>query len=475
VENVENPENLETLRGRRPVEPTPGATSDRDVVVRGLTLSSVAYPVTTGLQFAAQVLAAQMLVSDDFGTFSLAVSVATIAALVAQLGLPHSLLRRASAALIKGDNVEARHEILSALMVGTVSAAVVAALFASPLGTSVLDSVFTKTALASIATLVGLRAGLRVLEQIVPEVLRAFRDYAKVVVFDGLLMNLLLVSSLAVVWAAASGATTSLETVMIVFVAVPAVTLVPALVAIARKLRGTRGAGFALRNPVEPAMWVSTIGRMIIAQLDLILIGILGTSDEVALYAAPFRLVLLIGLPLLAVNQVVTPLIAGWYARGMRRRLEQTVRGTAGLAFLAACALALVFVVGGRFILSTLFGSFYTDAYTVLLILSIGQVLQTAAGSCGFAMMMTGHHRPYAVVLGVSTAVTVGLDVLLYDVMGIEGIALATAGMLVLQNFVLVLFVRRLAGFTTFADPRAAVREAREWVRHRRARSADPE
>jgi O-antigen/teichoic acid export membrane protein len=442
------------------------------VLVRGLQLSSLAYPAITGLLFFVQVLAAQLLVADDFGTFSLAVSVIAIAALVAQLGLPNSLLRRASAALIRGDDVEARHEILSALLIGAVAAVTIALLIGSPLGQEALDSMFSKTAIGAIAVLVGIRTGLKVIEEIIPEVLRAFRDFAKVVLFDGLLVNLLLVLSLGVVLLTASSA--SLETVMLVYVVVPAIVLVPAFVVVARKLRTTRASGFELRNPVEPSMWASAIGRTVIAQLDLIIIGVLGTSDEVALYAAPFRLALLVGLPLLAVNQVVTPLIAGWHVQGKRRRLEQTVRGTAGLAFLGACVFALGYLAVGKTVLTTLFGSFYADGFTVLMILVIGQVLQTLAGSCGFAMMMTGNHRIYATVLWVSAVVTVGLDVWLFDLMGIEGVAIATTSMLVLQNVIFVILVKRLAGFSTLADPRAAVREARSWLASRRSGADEP-
>jgi hypothetical protein len=40
-----------------------------------------------------------------------------------------------------------------------------------------LDALFSGTAIASIAVLVGCRLGLRVLENLVPEIFRAFRDY----------------------------------------------------------------------------------------------------------------------------------------------------------------------------------------------------------------------------------------------------------------------------------------------------------
>ena len=64
--------------------------------------------------------------------------------------------------------------------------------------------------------------------------------------------------------------------------------------------------------------------------------------------------------------------------------------------------------------------------------------------------------------------ITVTLDVLFYDRWGIEGIALATTGMLALQNVVQVIYLKRVAGFTTTADLRATYSEMRAFAARRR-------
>jgi O-antigen/teichoic acid export membrane protein len=210
---------------------------------------------------------------------------------------------------------------------------------------------------------------------------------------------------------------------------------------------------------VEPALWLSTVGLAFVGQLDVLVIGSLGTKHEAALYSAPFRLALLVGLPLVAVNQVVTPLIAGWHSQAMTQRIERTLRMTAGVALVGASLVGLVYLAAGRTILDTLFGSFYGDGWKILLILTVGQIVQTFAGSCGFSLLMTGNHRAYAVIVAVSMPVTLGLQVVGYKVGGVEGLAVATAMMLSLQNFAQMVVVRRRAGFSTTADPRMMVDE----------------
>jgi O-antigen/teichoic acid export membrane protein len=250
--------------------------------------------------------------------------------------------------------------------------------------------------------------------------------------------------------------------------------LAPAGWAIHRKLRGLDHERLRVHNPLEPSMWMVTVGRALLSQLDLLLVGVLATSADVATYAVPFRLALFVGFPLIVVNQVVPPLIASWHAGGAVERLERTLRATAGLAFLGSVAIAAVYLVAGKTIITELFGAKYSDGYTVLLILSIGQVLQTYAGSCGFALMMTGHQRAYAWLLGVSTIVTATLDVALFQVWGIEGIALATAVSLAVQNFIQAAMLRRRTGFHSIADVRLAFTEGAGTIRKvgRRGRDA---
>jgi len=451
------------------------ATSDgapRRIVLRGLGWSSIGYPLSVALLFFTQVLAARLLTRDGFGTYALAVSIFSTVALITQLGLPHSMLRRASAALSGRNRAGARNEIISAFLLGSVAAIVVTVVIASPLGEDALDALFSRTGVAALAALIGIRTGLRILENIAPEALRAFRDFLRVSLYDGFLANLLLFVALAVFLAA--DAHLSASDVMLASVVTAAVALVPALWAIHRKLRSLEHAPLRVHNPLEPAMWLSTVGRALLAQLDLLIVGMLGTSKQVALYAVPFRLALFVGFPLILVNQVVPPLIASWHAGRAIDRLQRTLRATAGLAFLVSIVIALVYVAAGQTIITHLFGAKYADAYPVLLILTIGQVVQTYAGSCGFALMMTGNQRVYAWILGVSTVITAALDVALYNVWGIKGIALATAVSLSVQNFVQAAVLRRLTGFTSMADVRLAFSEGTGTIRRaRRSRSGD--
>jgi len=445
----------------------------RRTVLRGLGWSSIGYPLNVGFMFFTQVLAARLLTRDNFGSYSLAVGIFGTVALIMQLGLPHSMLRRASSALTAGRSATVRNEVVSAFVLCTAAAVVVVVVFASPLGKEALDTLFSETGVAAFAALIGIRTGLRILENLVPEALRAFRDFFRVSLYDGLLANFLMVAALTAVLLA--DGRPSAADVMAISVATAAMALVPAFWAIHRRLGALDHEKLRMHNPLEPSMWLVTVGRAILAQLDLLLVGVLATSADVATYAVPFRLALFVGFPLIVVNQVVPPLIASWHAGGAVERLERTLRATAGVAFFGALAVAAVYVVFGKMLIGELFGAKYEDGYTILLILTAGQVLQTYAGSCGFALMMTGHQRAYAWLLGISTIITIGLDVAFFNLWGIEGIAIATALSLTVQNYVQAGMLRRLTGFHSIASVRLAMTEGLGTVRKvtKRGGSAD--
>jgi hypothetical protein len=79
--------------------------------------------------------------------------------------------------------------------------------------------------------------------------------FARVAVFNGLLMNVLLCAVLGV--ALVAGADASLEDVMLVSVVVAAIALIPAASSVFRRLRALDRTRVVLRNPIEPATWMS--------------------------------------------------------------------------------------------------------------------------------------------------------------------------------------------------------------------------
>ena len=181
------------------------------------------------------------------------------------------------------------------------------------------------------------------------------------------------------------------------------------------------------------------------SRADSIMLGILVSHDEVALYAVASRFAVLLLVPLQAVNAVVAPIIAESYAAGERERIQRAVTMASILIAVATMPAAALYLGFGDGLLS-IFGEQYRASYPVLAWLTIGQAINSLCGSVMYLMTMTQHHRAAASVAAASATVNVALNLALIPSLGAKGAAIATASSVALQNLLLLRLVRKNVG-----------------------------
>ncbi|MBC8451436.1 MAG: polysaccharide biosynthesis C-terminal domain-containing protein [Planctomycetes bacterium] len=190
-----------------------------------------------------------------------------------------------------------------------------------------------------------------------------------------------------------------------------------------------------------PMCWNSVM-RLMNSRADPAMLGWLSNAEAAAYFSVANRLASLLLFGMLAVNAVAAPLIAELHSQGKRRELQDMLTLTAKGLTLYALPLALVLIVGGRWILAV-FGPEYVAAYPVLVLLVIGRTLTCLFGTVGFLLAMTGHQNYVAKVVTVCAALKVGLNLALIPSFGASGAAAATTVMLSLMGFALYRYVRR--------------------------------
>lgn len=180
--------------------------------------------------------------------------------------------------------------------------------------------------------------------------------------------------------------------------------------------------------------------QVINSQADIIMLGILGSAKAVGIYTVANRCAGLITFVLIAVNTSFAPIIARFYASGEMDRLQREVTRNTRMILLLSLPIALALILFRVWFL-LLFGPDFTQGQTALTILSIGQLVNTGAGSVGLLLIMTGHEREAAWGVSVSAVANVILNALLIPVWGLEGAAMATACSMILWNIILAWFV----------------------------------
>src|SRR5262249_1147365 len=142
---------------------------------------------------------------------------------------------------------------------------------------------------------------------------------------------------------------------------------------------------------------------MIVTSGDNFIVGVFRSGNDIGIYGAASRLSTLLSLPLFVMNGVVAPMIAELWTKGKKKQLETFLRGATALATIPSLAGLIVFIFAGGWIMQTAFaGHNFRRGGIILVILSAGLVIDVAAGSCTFALIMTGHHRLVAVAAAIT-------------------------------------------------------------------------
>ncbi|HEX7669471.1 MAG TPA: oligosaccharide flippase family protein, partial [Polyangiaceae bacterium] len=129
---------------------------------------------TLALNFVTVALVTRVLEPDDAGAYLLAQSVAFAAAIVARLGLEHTVVWLVSSALGAGSPGGARRAIQRVVVLGTTSALVVGLVLTLGGGAFVAHTVFGSDRLARVSPILGLWSAAFALQVLLSEAMRGY-------------------------------------------------------------------------------------------------------------------------------------------------------------------------------------------------------------------------------------------------------------------------------------------------------------
>jgi O-antigen/teichoic acid export membrane protein len=404
------------------------------------------YAASAVMRFGFQVGYARMLGVEDFGRLAVALSWALLLAPVATLGYSSTVLAlvpvygaREQWSHIRGLLRRARM-----LTVGVgIAISVVAALFV----------LTTERGPSRLPFLIGFALvpilGLLLLHQ---EVLRAFREP-----LVGYTLALLAQPALAMAMTA------------LAYVVIDDLTAAQALFAyglsgalivaiewrLVARIRGRERAKAPPEYEIQRwtatsrGLFVASMFQRVIYQADLVLVGIMLGPRDAGLYAAASRIAGVSSLIVEAVNSIAAPDIAHHHASGDREALQRTVDAGVRLTFWPALAAFGVTVLFADPLLA-LFGEPYTAASGVLILLAAGGLVNAATGPCGYLLSLTGHEATAARIAGVHAVANLVVAVVLIELLGRNGGALASALVFASFNITVAVTVRRRLGVASY-------------------------
>lgn len=178
-------------------------------------------------------------------------------------------------------------------------------------------------------------------------------------------------------------------------------------------------------------------------QAGTVILGAVATEADVAMYrvALSASSLILFGL------QLATPPFEPYFVRHHQVKdhagLQKIATASALAGFLLTLPVALIFIFGGQWLITLLYGDQFAGAYPALMILVAGQMLRVYFGSCETILMLTGQQRKGAAAWAFAAVLAVILATPLSMRFGAPGAAAAASIVLVVLRANQWLVVRR--------------------------------
>jgi O-antigen/teichoic acid export membrane protein len=402
---------------------------------------------------ATNALLARLLSKQEVGFYFLAFSLIQLGSLMGSLGLEKAVVRFLAESVGLEQFNRARRALLWIVVLGMLGAIGVGTVY-SISGRMVAEGLFHAPPLAATTGLVAGWMAVLALQKILAGAFQSFHDIGLSTIFGGLAGGSLLTASLGVLWLAKGHAT--LATALMLGVSSALISLLLGGWLLQRKVahlpvRGEKGHTVGLREIVRVAwpLTVTNLTLFVLTQAPLWILGAFRPPEEVAVYGAASRAVVLVAMPLTVANSVLPPLIAEMYPQGRKRELERTLRTVATVAGIPAFLALAAFILFGGPILGLMFGDNYRGGAPILALLSLAQLVNVWSGSGSITLSYTGHQATMMTLTIAGGLFTVLAGLAVVGPYGVGGVAASVAAGIAGYNLVLWFVTKRKTGMLT--------------------------
>ena len=196
---------------------------------------------------------------------------------------------------------------------------------------------------------------------------------------------------------------------------------------------------YEYRPWLKSAMPLLVLGSVQVlgGQIDILVLGIFRTNEEVGIYKVVYQTGLLVIFGLSAINSVITPKISNLFIDNKLNELKSLLVKSNWSIFLLGLPIALTCIFFGKFVLNIVFGSQYVIGFQALNIIVLGRLVNTLLGSSSLVLKMTGFEKIAAYGIMIGTLTNIILDLVLIPKFGIEGAAIASSVGMITWNIFL--------------------------------------
>ena len=394
-----------------------------------------------GLLFAfiGRLLVARIGSETEYGVFSLAFVILSIAVIIATLGLQQGVARSIAYARGRNDGERVQKLIAASIHFGLL-ASVALAILLFALSNVIATGIFNDPDLGFPLRIFALGIPFFTIMNVLTAIFLGFDDVKPMAYF----LNIL------------RGALFPLFILPVLFLDLPfnaifyaflgsIVTSCAALIvySLRRMPTAVRLAISPALRPVAKDLILFSLPLLGVAMLytvitwtDTLMLGGLKGSVEVGLYNAALPLAGFISIPLTAMLFIYMPIVSGLFSQGAIPEMRRNYSILTKWLFSATLPLFLILFLFPEAVLTFLFGASYAAAADALRILALGFIINNLFGPTGGTLLAMGKTQTIMWATIIAASLNVGLNIALIPPLGIEGAAIASAASITLVNLI---------------------------------------
>ncbi|BAP56000.1 polysaccharide biosynthesis protein [Thioploca ingrica] len=387
-------------------------------------------------------LLSRLLSPEAMGTYFLTLSLVTGLVGISQLGITSTAMRLIAESMSTNRPGRALKTIQLSFKYSVLGTFIVAAILVIGIGEWLAEQVFNSVLMMNIVGLMTIWIIILTFQSLIAEIFRGFHDIRSATMC-GLITSVLSVLFFAGLWIGLGHSNIKHVVTFSIFASAISVSIASWLMWNKLQTLGKMTDDLTDQELLIIAwpLWITNLTLFALGQADLWILGIF-SPQEVAIYGAVSRLVALVTMPLIIINTVLSPLISELYAQNNKYQLEQVLRTTATITSIPAIIVLTIFILFGDPILKIIYGNYYREGAIVLTLLSLAQLVNVWAGSCGQTLIMTGHQMTMMLITIICSSVAIISSIGLVQKYGVIGVATASSLALILQNSLMLLMVR---------------------------------
>jgi len=180
-------------------------------------------------------------------------------------------------------------------------------------------------------------------------------------------------------------------------------------------------------------------------RIPILMLGSLSGPESVGFYSIATLITAFISFILISVNATIAPIISNLYTSHEMQRLQRIITSSTRIMLMVSLVVALLIILFRNWLLH-FFGPGFQQADLLLILLSVGQLVNVFAGSVGTLLVMTGQEKKVVQAVGISTFLIVILNSFFIPRWSINGAGFVSVIGLMVWNFILIYQVHNKLG-----------------------------